>query len=302
MKLWWQFRTFLMFTFLTLILVIFGIFIDMMMAPNTWSNIGIVVGISLLVCFVSYYKSKDMAIRFANARIISEYENPRLFGIVRDVVDKAGLPMPQIGIAPTTMPNAFATGRNPQNAAVVFTEGILTLLPDDELKGVIAHEISHIKNRDILVMSIAAALSSIISYISRMAWWSLFLSNKDDRNATTLAIASVAQILVPIAAIIIQLGISRSREYFADKTGAEIINNPRALARALARLENSSMSENTFSKNSGTSSFVNNYNYAHMWIANPLKRNSIFAAIFSTHPPMQERIDRLNKLADQLGL
>lgn len=302
MKLWWQFRTFLMFTFLTLILVIFGIFIDMMMAPNTWSNIGIVVGISLLVCFVSYYKSKDMALRFSNARIISEYENPRLFGIVRDVVDKAGLPMPQIGIAPTTMPNAFATGRNPQNAAVVFTEGILTLLPNDELKGVIAHEISHIKNRDILVMSIAAALSSIISYISRMAWWSLFLSNKDDRNATTLAIASVAQILVPIAAIIIQLGISRSREYFADKTGAEIINNPRALARALARLENSSMSENTFSKNSGTSSFVNNYNYAHMWIANPLKRNSIFAAIFSTHPPMQERIDRLNKLADQLGL
>lgn len=272
------------------------------MAPNTWSNIGIVVGISLLVCFVSYYKSKDMALRFSNARIISEYENPRLFGIVRDVVDKAGLPMPQIGIAPTTMPNAFATGRNPQNAAVVFTEGILTLLPNDELKGVIAHEISHIKNRDILVMSIAAALSSIISYISRMAWWSLFLSNKDDRNATTLAIASVAQILVPIAAIIIQLGISRSREYFADKTGAEIINNPRALARALARLENSSMSENTFSKNSGTSSFVNNYNYAHMWIANPLKRNSIFAAIFSTHPPMQERIDRLNKLADQLGL
>lgn len=302
MKLWWQFRTLLMFVFLTSILVVFGIIVDMVMKPNMWSSTGIVVGISLLVCFASYYKSKDMALRFANARIISEHENPRLFCIVRDVVDKAGLPMPQIGISPTTMPNAFATGRNPQNAAVVFTEGILALLPDDELKGVIAHEISHIKNRDILVMSIAAALSSIISYISRMVWWSLLLSNEDDRNGTSLAIASVAQILVPIAAIIIQLGISRGREYFADKTGAEIINDPRALARALYRLENSSTSENTFSKNHGTSNFVNNYNYAHMWIANPLKRNSIFATIFSTHPPMQERIDRLNKLADQLGL
>ena len=309
MRIWWRFRTLSMFTVLTLILVMFGSIVSVLFVNSWMIGAMIMVIVSLAMCFFSYYKSKDLALRSARARIVSEDEYPRLYAIVREVSEKAGLPMPEVGISPDMSPNAFATGRNPDNAAVVCTQGILQMLPDDELRGVIAHEMSHVKNRDILVMSIASALASIISYMARMTLWvALYapMDSKDNNNKIIiLIVAAVAQILVPIAALIIQLGISRSREYLADETGALIIRDPRALARALAHIEKGNdyiQSVQSNRQDDGRRNPANDYDYAHMWIANPLKKGSLLSRMFSTHPPMADRIDRLNKLADKMGL
>jgi len=310
MRIWWRFRTMSMFAVLTLILVAFGSVISVLFVNSWMIGAMIMIIVSLIVCFISYYKSKDLALRSARARIVTEAECPRLYNIVRDVAERAGLPMPEIGISPDMSPNAFATGRNPQNAAVVCTQGILNMLPDDELRGVIAHEMSHVKNRDILVMSIASALASIISYMARMAMWMAIMtpsSNSKDDNSKIImiAIAVAAQILVPIAALIIQLGISRSREYLADETGAIIIQDPRALARALDHIERGNdhiQAHQSESRSRDRNNPANDYDYAHMWIANPLKKGSLISRMFSTHPPMSERIERLNKMADKMGL
>ncbi|MCQ2056127.1 MAG: M48 family metalloprotease [archaeon] len=248
-----------------------------------------------------------------HAKIINEQENPRLYKLVREVAERAEVPMPDVGLCISSQPNAFATGRNPSHAAVVVTSALLDLLPDDELKGVIAHEMSHIKNRDILIMSIASTLAMAISYVAHYLYWMAFVNSldrqKDDNNSTIIlmAVAIATQILVPIAALIIQLGISRNREYLADETGAKIIDNPLALARALRHLDdsikriNSSISYHTKAYQSGTTPAFNpadEYQSAHMWIANPLTgKGSIFSNLFSTHPPMEERIARLNALA-----
>ena len=233
---------------------------------------------------------------------------------MRDVAGRAGVPMPEVGISPTAAPNAFATGRNPKNAAVVCTQGILQILPDDELRGVIAHEMSHIKNRDILIMSVTSALALLVSYVARMMMWMVIFApsgGKDDNNRLILiAIAIAAQILVPFAALLIQLGISRNREYLADETGAMIIRDPRALARALDHLEKGNdyiqakYAEDRYRETAKQDKYnpANDYDYAHMYIANPLKKKSLLAGLFSTHPPMEERIARLNKLADKMGL
>jgi len=299
-----------MFVVLTMILVMFGSIVSVLFVNSWMIGAMIMIVVSLVVCFISYYKSKDLALRSAHARIVTEAECPRLYSIVREVADKAGLPMPEVGISPDMSPNAFATGRNPQNAAVVCTQGILQMLPDDELRGVIAHEMSHVKNRDILVMSIASALASIISYIARMTMWMAIMTpssgGKDDNSKIIMvAIAIAAQILVPIAALIIQLGISRSREYLADETGALIINDPRALARALDHIERGNdyiQAHQSESRSRDRKNPANDYDYAHMWIANPLKKGSLISRMFSTHPPMSERIERLNKMADKMGL
>ena len=310
MKLLWRLRTLSMFVVLTAILMGIGAVISVIFVNSWLIGAGIMIVISLLMCFFSYYKSKDLALRSAHARIITEDECPRLFSIVREVADKAGLPMPEVGISPDMSPNAFATGRNPQNAAVVCTQGILDLLPDDELRGVIAHEMSHVKNRDILVMSIASALASIVSYFARIMWYMVIFAprgGRDDNSRLVLiAVALAAQILVPIAAILVQLGISRNREYLADETGGRMINDPRSLARALAHLEGGNAAVQAYMERTGRSERktnpANDYDMAHMWIANPLKKGSVASKLFSTHPPMEERIARLNKLADELGL
>ena len=310
MRMFWRLRTMSMFVVLTFILMALGMIISALFIDDWMIGVVIMAFISVIVCFISYYKSKELALSHAHARIVSEEECPRLYAIVREVAEKAGLPMPEIGISPEISPNAFATGRNPQNAAVVCTQGILNMLPDDELRGVIAHEMSHVKNRDILVMSIASALASIISYIARMMWWMAFFtpSSRDDNGnrLILIAVALAAQILVPIAAIMVQLGISRSREYLADETGAKIINDPRALARALDHLEKGNDAVHAYREANPRANSrdnpANDYDYAHMWIADPLKKGSLISRLFSTHPPMAERIDRLNKMAEKMGL
>ena len=309
MRLVFIFRTITMFAFLTLLLVGLGMLISMLFIGNWFPGLVIMSAVTLIFCFISFYWSKDMALRSTKSRIITESENPRLFSIVRDVADRAGVPMPEVGISPTAAPNAFATGRNPKNAAIVCTQGILDLLPDDELRGVIAHEMSHIKNRDVLVMTVTSALATLVSYIARILWWMAILSpsgGKNDNNRLILiGVALAAQILVPIAAILIQLGISRSREYLADETGAMIIRDPRALARALDHLDRGNdivqarFAEQRMREKNNP---ANDYDCAHMYIANPLKKGSFLSSLFSTHPPMEERIARLNRLADKMGL
>lgn len=302
----WRFRTGLMFIAMSAILMALGALISFALGSMWFYGAGIMLAISLIFCLFSYYKSKEMALKANGARIVTEAEYPRLYAIVREVAEKADLPMPQVGVVETNTANAFATGRNPKNAAVVATTGLMDLLPDDELRGVIAHEMSHVKNRDILVMSVASALAVIISYVSRMAYWAALFSDDRENKGAIILIALVAEIFVPFAALLIQLGISRNREFLADESGARMIGDPRALARALDHLERGN--ESTFTSytlddhKDDRHNPVNDYDYAHMWISNPVKKQGFLSKLFSTHPPMSERIARLNKIADEMGL
>lgn len=281
-----------MFVAMTGILVALGSVIGYAF-DRMWTGLYIMLGISILVSFASYFFSKSMALSANKVRIVTREEEPRLYGIVERLAMKANLPMPEVGISEVNMPNAFATGRNPKNAAVVATRPILSLLSDEELEGVLAHELSHVKNRDILVMSTASALASIVSFISRMAVWSAMFSNNRE-NPYGLIIAIIADLTLPFAAMLVQLGISRNREFLADESGARLTGKPMALARALQSLE------------TGCSSRTNKYDNpsaANMWITNPYgKKKSLgLASLFRTHPSTEERVERLMKLDEELN-
>jgi len=240
-----------------------------------------------IINLFSFLFSKSIVLRAHRVKIIKREDNPRLYGIVEGIAVSSRLPMPQVGITDNPTPNAFATGRGPKNAAVVATTGLLRLLDDKELRGVMAHEMAHVKNRDILVMSVAATIAGAISIMARFALFSQMRS----RDNGALIVMLIAYITIPIAAMLIQLGISRSREYKADESGAKMINDPMALASALDKLENGNIREPMLRENPSS---------AHMWIANPFTRKKGMASMFSTHPPMDERIRRLNKLAGRI--
>ncbi len=287
----WRARTGIMFLLMTLMLTAIGCFVGLIF--NGWL-IGVIVMlmVSVLIGFYAYFFSKQAALRANKARIVTEAEEPRLYAIVKKLSDEAGLPMPEIGVADTSMPNAFATGRNPKNAAVVATRGILVLLPDDELEGVFAHELSHVKNRDILVMSVVSTMAAVISFTARYAAIMAAFSSNEDNRGQMFLIAIALSITAPLAAILVQLGVSRSREYLADESAAKMTRNPRALARALKHIETGcNTTKDTYSSPS----------YADMMICNPLtgKNKTFLSSIFSTHPPTEERIRRLNELADK---
>ena len=281
----WRANTAVMFIVMSLILMSVGLVVGQLYG-NVW--IGLIAMLILAVVFNAYafFGSKRSALRANKARIISEAEEPRLYAIVRNVANKAGVPMPEVGISDIHMPNAFATGRNPKNAAVVATRGLLDLLSDDELEGVIAHEIAHVKNRDILVMSVASTMAAVLSFLGRYMMRVVIFGN--NRNTYTVIIAIALSITVPIAAILVQLGVSRNREYLADETGAMITGKPRALASALKSIETGVRSDR---------SDYSNESYESMWISNPIRKKSPFRRLFSTHPPMNDRISRLNDLA-----
>jgi heat shock protein HtpX len=286
----WRLKTASMFVVMTLVLLAVGLAVGYIM-NGIWIGLIAMLALSVIFSLYAYFFSKRSALRANKARIVTEAEEPRLYAIVKRVADKAGIPMPEVGVSELAMPNAFATGRNPKNAAVVATRGLLNMLPDDELEGVMAHEIAHVRNRDILVMSVASTMAAVLSYLSKYAIWMVMLSG-NNRNAWNYVIAIALSITVPIAAILIQLGVSRSREYLADETGARITGNPRALARALKSIE------------TGVSSPRNEYDnnsYADMWISNPVrKKKSFITKLFRTHPPMDDRIERLNALAEKM--
>mgnify|MGYP001132251149 FL=1 len=251
------------------------------------SGMTVALFIALAMNFFAYWFSDKIVLRMYGARQVSEAEAPELYSIVRTLSQKAGLPMPKVYIIDADQPNAFATGRNPKHGAVAVTTGIMRLLDRNELSGVIAHELAHIKNRDILVSTIAATIAGAISYLAQMAQWAMiFGGRRDDEEGGNPIAALVMMIVAPIAAMLIQLAISRTREYGADAGGARIAGNPLYLANALKKLHYASQ-RIPLEANPATS---------HMFIVNPLSGGG-FAKLFSTHPPIEERIARLEAMA-----
>ena len=243
---------------------------------------GAFIGLAIGLLFVggSYWFSDKLAIRAARAEPVTEQQAPELYRMVRELTTKAGMPMPRLYVTPDPQPNAFATGRSPQHSAVAVTQGITELLTEDELKGVIAHELAHVRNRDILIGSVAAAIAMGITFAARIALW---FGGGDDEGANPIALLAMV-ILAPIAAFLIQMAISRSREFEADRTGAELLGNGEPLARALEKLHE------------GAKKIPMHVHpaQASMYIVNPLTgRHVSFAKFFMTHPPMEERIARL---------
>lgn len=242
---------------------------------------------ALMLNFFAYWFSDKIVLRMYRARQVSESEAPELYGIVRRLVQKAGMPMPRVYIINENQPNAFATGRNPKHAAVAVTTGIMRILSHEELQGVVAHELSHVRHRDILVSTIAATIAGAISYLAQMAQWAMIFGGRGDDEEGGNPIAALAMMIVgPIAALIVQMAISRSREYSADEGGARLAGNPRYLAGALRKLDVASK-KIPMHANPATS---------HMFIVNPLSGGGLLK-LFSTHPPVEERIARLESMS-----
>jgi heat shock protein HtpX len=266
-----------------------GVFLVAGQALGGQSGMTFALVMALAMNFFAYWFSDKMALAMSRAREVSENEAPDLHHMVNYLADRAQLPKPRVYIINDHTPNAFATGRNPQHAAVAVTSGLMQLLSRDELEGVLAHELAHIKNRDILISSIAAVMAGAISYLATMAQWAMlfggFRGDDDEGGGGNMLAGLAMMIIAPLAATIIQLAISRSREFQADATGAGICGRPHSLANALAKLEQGNRRE-PMDVNPAT---------AQMYIVNPLSGGKI-AGLFATHPPIRERIERLLSL------
>ncbi len=274
-----QVKTVVLLTFLAALLVVIGGAIG----GKTGATIALVI--ALVMNFGSYWFSDKIVLRMYNAQEVTEAELPDLYRLVRQLTQQAGLPMPRLYIIPDDSPNAFATGRNPSHAAVAVTEGILKLLSWEELAGVIGHELGHVKNRDILIQTIAATIGAAITYLAHFGF--LFGGRSDDREGGGSIVGMILMmILAPLAAAIIQMAISRSREYIADETGAHICGHPMWLAGALDKLRRG-VDAVPMQAEQAT---------AHMFIVKPFAAGGI-ANLFSTHPPIEERIERLEHMA-----
>src|SRR5437763_8814605 len=248
---------------------------------------GLIIGLIFALIFVggSYWFSDTIAIKAARARPVTEQEMPQYYAVVRELTTKADMPMPKLYVSPEMQPNAFATGRNPNHAAVAVTQGILQVLDWDELRGVLAHEISHVGNRDILISSVAAAVAMMITFVARMAMWgAMFGGGSRDRDGGNIFGLLAMMILAPIAAAILQMALSRSREYEADRSGARLIGDGEPLARALQKIE------------SGAKQVPMNVDPAHAtaYIINPFSGRKVqFSNLFTSHPPTEDRVARL---------
>jgi heat shock protein HtpX len=245
---------------------------------------------ALAMNFFSYWFSDKIVLKMYGAREIGEHDHPVFYGMVRRLASQAGLPMPRVYVIPSESPNAFATGRNPNHAAVAATEGILHILSSEELEGVMAHELAHVQNRDILVGTIAATFAGAIAMLGNMLQWGAILGagrDEDEDGAGGMAGSLVMAFIAPMAAMLIQMAVSRSREYLADETGARICGRPLALANALRKLHSASQAIPMQQARPAS---------AHMFIVNPLTGGSLLK-LFATHPPMEERISRLEAMA-----
>ena len=282
-------RLFILFAALTAVFVVFGAAIGAVFFSDWVTSVILFLFLAVGMNAVSYFLSDRMVLWSYRAKMITEDQAPDLFRVIREVTQQAGIPMPRVAVIPTQTPNAFATGRNPKRAVVAVTQGILGILNEDELRGVLAHEVSHVKNRDILVMTVAATIAGAISYLAQMAMWNTMLGGGRNRNASegTMIVAVLGMILAPIAAMLVQLSISRGREYKADYSGARTIGQPLALASALQKLETA---------NKRRPLLFGSPSSQGLFIVNPFSATS-FTRLFSTHPPIQERIKRLQDLA-----
>jgi heat shock protein HtpX len=274
-------KTFMLMALMTALVIVIGDLIG--------GNNGMMMAFlfAIVMNFGTYWFSDKIVLGMYKAREITAESNPAVIRIVQDLAQRAGLPMPRVYMIPSEQPNAFATGRNPEHAAVAMTDGIVRTLSEDELRGVLAHELAHVKHRDILIGTIAATMAGAISMIAHMAQFAMIFgggrSSDDDRGNPIGSLLMI--ILAPIAAMLIQMAISRSREYEADRGGAEIAGNPLSLANALRKLE-AKAEEVPMNATPAT---------AHMFIVNPLRSGGI-SSLFSTHPPMEERIARLEQM------
>jgi len=274
-----MFKTMILMTGLTLILILGG------NALGGQSGMTIALMLALVMNVGSYWFSDKIVLKMYKAQEVTEAAAPELYSIVKRLAQKGGLPMPRVYIINENQPNAFATGRNPEHAAVAVTTGIMNILSREELEGVIGHELAHVKNRDILIGTVAATIAGAITYLAHMAQWAMIFGGRDDDEGGNPLAAIVMMIVAPIAAMLVQMAISRSREYAADATGAQIAGNPHYLSGALKKLH---MASQQIPMNAQPAT-------AHMFIVNPLSGKSA-ARLFSTHPPMEERIARLESM------
>jgi heat shock protein HtpX len=273
------FKTAFLLTLLTLLLMFIG------RAFGGQNGMVIALVFAAVMNFVSYFFSDKIALAMYRAQPVTREELPRAYEVVERLTQKIGIPMPKLYVIPNESPNAFATGRNPSHASVAVTQGILKLLNDEELEGVLAHELGHVNNRDILISSVAATVAGAITMLASMGRWAMFfggMGGRDDRDRGGGIGAILMLILAPIAASLIQLAVSRSREYQADATGAHFTGNPYALASALAKLD-------AYSRRLPMQATPST---AHLFIIQPLLGMN-FGSLFSTHPPIAKRIERL---------
>jgi heat shock protein HtpX len=267
------FKTALLLTAMTLLLMAIG------RAFGGQNGMLLALGIAAVTNFVAYFFSDKIALATYRAQPVTREQLPRVYNVVERITQKIGLPMPKIYVIPTDSPNAFATGRNPKHASVAVTQGILNLLSDEELEGVLAHELGHVTNRDILISSIAATLAGAVTFLARFGFF--FGGGRDERRGGGVG-ALLMLILAPFAAMLIQLAVSRSREYQADATGAHLTGNPYALASALSKID-------AYARRAP---MVATPSTAHLFIVQPFLGMN-FGSLFSTHPPIAKRIERL---------
>jgi heat shock protein HtpX len=276
------FKTALLLAVLTAMLVLLG------GALGGQQGMMIAFVLALAMNFASYWWSDKIVLAMYRAEPITEAQAPGLYGIVRRLASKAGVPMPRVYMIPTDQPNAFATGRNPEHAAVAVTEGIMRILDDEELEGVLAHELAHVTNRDVLISTIAATLAGAITYLAHMAQWAAFFGggrHSDDEDGPSPIAMMLMAMVAPIAAMLVQLAVSRAREFQADATGARLAGRTWGLAKALEKLE---MAKHAVPMEANPAT-------AHLFIVNPLSGQALMR-LFSTHPPIEERIARLRAM------
>ncbi len=283
-------RTGALFLLLTAIFMFFGWAIGTVFLGDWIQGAIVFIGMAAAMNAVAYFLSDRIVLWSYRAKIVSESEAPDLYRVVRRVAAMHQLPMPRVAIIPSATPNAMATGRNREHAVVAATEGLLRMLDERELMGVLAHELAHVRDRDILVMSVAATLAGALSFLARIFWWNLWMGgsrSSRDRNGLIYLVAIAGAILAPLAALLVRLAISRSREYKADYVGAKTIGAPDALADALGKIDYANrMRPMTFGSPAASGLFI----------TNPYPSRSLFTRMFSTHPPIAERIQKLRLL------